>query len=113
MIEEDDTHSHPLFLSSGESGNINCYDDIIEFKRRSNASSVMVARSAMHNCSIFRKVGGLVDRDQIISEYLDLALKYENHFSASKYCIQRMMENVENWSNGKAFLSVGTMQEAL
>jgi len=98
-------------IANGESGNINYYSDIEEFRRKSGASSVMIARSAMHNCSIFSKEG-LIDQNQIISEYLDLALRYENHFSSSKYCIARMMENVENWKEGKAFLSVSTMQEA-
>lgn len=102
-----------FFFDSGDSNNIKCHEDIIEFKRKSNANSVMIARAAMHNVSIFRKDGCLLDKREIISQFLDLSLKYENHFSTTKYAIQRMMEDVHSWANGKDFLSVNTMQEAL
>lgn len=55
----------------------------------SKASSVMIARAARVNCSIFRKEGKL-DRDVVISDYLDLSLKYDNYFALTKYTVQSM-----------------------
>ena len=61
-----------LFFSGG-SKEMNCYGDIFEFKRECGVSSVMIARAAEWNPSIFRQEGKLNVHD-VIKEYL----KYVN-----------------------------------
>lgn len=46
-------------IANGGSNQISSYDDIEKFKKECGASSVMVARSALKNMSIFRKEGEL------------------------------------------------------
>lgn len=58
-----------LFNFSGGSGEILVYDDIGRFKRDTGASSVMVARAAMYNVSIFRK-DGLLPLETVMNSYL-------------------------------------------
>ena len=97
-------------LSSGESENIRNYDDVIEFRKKANASSVMLARAARDNCSIFRKEGKL-DRNTVIGEYLDLCMKYENYFSIAKFTIQCMMGFVHERTDNALFHSSTNMRD--
>ena len=95
---------------SGESENIKTYDDVIDFRKRANASSVMLARVARDNCSIFRKEGKLV-RNTVIGEYIDLCMKYENYFSISKYTLQCMMGFVHESTGNAQFHASTTMRD--
>lgn len=56
---------------SGGSNDITCYEDIETFRKKTNASSVMVARAAQLNCSVFRKEGPL-PMDQVVEDYMKL-----------------------------------------
>ena len=56
---------------SGGSGEIKTYSDIEKFKKACGASSVMVARAAEWNVSIFRKEGALNKLD-LIKEYIKI-----------------------------------------
>ncbi len=53
------------------------------------AVSVMVARAAQWNMSVFRSAGLLPAHD-VAREYLSLALQFDNHVENSKYCVQTM-----------------------
>lgn len=44
-------------IANGGSDEITCYDDIEKFKTDCGADSVMIARGALKNMSIFRKEG--------------------------------------------------------
>ena len=46
----------PLTHSSGGSGNIHSYQDMMRFKEETGCASVMVARAAQNNPSVFRSV---------------------------------------------------------
>jgi tRNA-dihydrouridine synthase 2 len=50
---------------------IKCYEDLLKFKDDCGASSVMVARAAMWNCSVFRK-DGVVPLDTVVKRYLEI-----------------------------------------
>lgn len=82
----------------------------MKFKLESKASSVMVARSAEHNCSIFRKDGKL-DREIVIQEFLELALKYDTVFANIKYIIQNMLGNIHERTYAKKFFKSCTTRE--
>ena len=54
---------------SGGSGDIKCYPDIEKFRVACGASSVMVARAAEWNVSIFRS-SGLLSKEELIKDYI-------------------------------------------
>ena len=62
--------------------------DLIE---QSGCRSVMVARGALHNASIFRpKALGMLPRAQVVGEFAQVALECENSFKNTKYTALRM-----------------------
>ena len=54
---------------SGGSGDIKCYEDIARFKMATGCSSVMIARAAQWNPSIFR-AQGLIDSEELVHAYI-------------------------------------------
>ena len=52
---------------------IKCYKDIEQFKQTCETSSVMVARAAMWNCSVFRKEG-LLSIEEVLRRYLKIVI---------------------------------------
>ncbi|KFM70296.1 tRNA-dihydrouridine(20) synthase [NAD(P)+]-like protein, partial [Stegodyphus mimosarum] len=63
-----ETLSIPV-IANGGSGEIGSYQDIETFRLETSASSVMIARQAEWNCSIFRKEGKL-PLDAVIEKYI-------------------------------------------
>ena len=62
-------HKHYNDHHSGGSSNINSYNDVMAFKSSTSAASVMLARAAMHNVSIFRKEG-LLSVEKVIHDFM-------------------------------------------
>ena len=75
---------------------------MLKFKQDSYASSIMIARAARTNCSIFKNDGKL-DKDSVIVNYLDLCVRYDNYFSITKYTIQCMLGNINERLDAKLF----------
>ncbi|CAH2268818.1 jg8993 [Pararge aegeria aegeria] len=73
-------------------------------------SSVMLARAAEWNCSIFRK-DGMLPIDTVIKEYLKLAVDYDNSPSNSKYCIQNILRELQETPRGRRFLECQTLEQ--
>ena len=65
-----------LLYFSGGSGEINSFHDIEKFREETGASSVMIARQAEWNCSIFRKEGKL-PLDDVIVKYIKYVSKFQ------------------------------------
>lgn len=61
----------------------------------SNSSSVMIARGAILNPSIFRAEGTLPVA-QVVREYMHLAIETDNVYQNTKYNISRMAANTEH-----------------
>lgn len=80
-------------IANGGSNNIKSYSDILKFKDKTNASSVMIARSAMKNPSIFRSDNTLEAAEVVAKEYLKLAVKYDNFLAQTKYTMQSMLSS--------------------
>ncbi|RZB62221.1 Dus domain containing protein [Asbolus verrucosus] len=99
-----------LKYSSGGSKEIEVYEDIIKFKNECGCSSVMIARAAEGNCSIFRQ-RGLLDLEDVIVDYLKYAVDYDNSPSNTKYCIQNMLKELQETSRGKKFLECQTLEQ--
>lgn len=97
-----------IIIFSGGSREIETYDDILKFRKATGCSSVMVARSAEWNASVFRKRGKL-PLDTMIRSYLKLAIDYDNSPSNTKYCIQNMLRELQESELGKKFLETQTL----
>ncbi|XP_065202122.1 tRNA-dihydrouridine(20) synthase [NAD(P)+]-like [Planococcus citri] len=97
-------------IANGGSNDIESYEDIIKFRKVTNCSSVMVARSAQYNCSVFNKDTHL-ELDDMIKLYLKYAIDYDNFFSNTKYCIQSMLRELQDTRRGKQFLETATVEQ--
>ncbi|XP_072871605.1 tRNA-dihydrouridine(20) synthase [NAD(P)+]-like isoform X2 [Chlorocebus sabaeus] len=64
-----DTLSIPVIANGGSHDHIQCYSDIEDFRQATAASSVMVARAAMWNPSIFLKEG-LRPLEEVMQKYI-------------------------------------------
>ncbi|XP_025829450.1 tRNA-dihydrouridine(20) synthase [NAD(P)+]-like [Agrilus planipennis] len=97
-------------IANGGSREIESYKDIFKFKEECGSSSVMVARVAQGNCSIFRKQG-MEDLDTVITKYLKCAVDYDNSPSNTKYCVQNMLKSLQETPRGKKFLECQTLEQ--
>lgn len=99
-----------MYFFSGGSREIDRYHDIFKFKEECGCSSVMIARAAEGNCSIFRKQG-LLNIETVIEQYLKYAVDYDNSPSNTKYCIQNILKELQETPRGKKFLECQTLEQ--
>ncbi|KAL3282445.1 hypothetical protein HHI36_005631 [Cryptolaemus montrouzieri] len=97
-------------IANGGSREIHKHEDIIKFKELCGASSVMIARAAEANCSIFCE-NGMKELDDVIVDYLKLAIEYDNSPSNTKYCVQNMLKELQETPRGKKFLECTTLEQ--
>ncbi|CAI5730809.1 unnamed protein product [Hyaloperonospora brassicae] len=71
-------------------GDVFKHEDIHDLCEISGASSVLIARGALANASIFRKKG-LLSVDQVVRDYLRAAAEVDNVFQNTKYNVMRMI----------------------
>ncbi|VVC31543.1 Hypothetical protein CINCED_3A023870 [Cinara cedri] len=95
---------------SGGSKEIETFEDITKFKNITGCSSVMIARTAEKNCSIFKRDGKL-ELGTIIRDYLHHAVDYDNVAPNTKYCIQNMLRNIQETEQGRHFLESTSLQQ--
>ncbi|GFT96562.1 tRNA-dihydrouridine(20) synthase-like [Nephila pilipes] len=95
-------------IANGGSGEIETYNDIKSFQKETGASSVMIARQAEWNCSVFCKTGKL-PLDCVIEKYIRYAIEYDNNVWNTKYCIQQMLGSLQETERGKMLLSAQQM----
>lgn len=74
-------------------GDVFVHDDIAALKERTGASSIMIARGAMWNASIFRDDGMLPTYD-VVSRYVELCQQYNQNWKNVKYCLLRMLMTI-------------------
>ncbi|CAH0603176.1 unnamed protein product [Chrysodeixis includens] len=97
-------------IANGGSKEIEKHSDIYKFKEMTGCSSVMLARAAEWNCSIFRKQG-LLPMDTVIEEYLKLAVEYDNAPANTKYCVQNILRELQDTPRGRQFLDCQTLEQ--
>lgn len=97
-------------IANGGSQEMNKRSDILKFRDACGASSVMVARAAQWNCSIFRDEGPL-PIEEIIDRYLRLAVEYDNPPSNTKYCVQMILRDLQESEKGRKFLDSQTLEQ--
>lgn len=95
IIQKVVEHCNIPVIANGGSANTrdsprNTYAGIHAFWKESKAASVMIARAAEWNPSVFRPEGK-VDIYKIVDQYLDYAIKYDQPFIISKYNIQQFL----------------------
>lgn len=83
---------------------------IYRFKEITGCSSVMLARAAEWNCSIFSEKG-LLPMEDVIKSYLKYAVDCDNSPSNTKYCIQNILREQQESTLGKKFLSSQTLEQ--
>lgn len=66
------------------------YADLFKAREECGTSSLMVARKALNKPSIFR-AGGLVSMNEEISNILHQACLYDEPYTQTKYCVQRIL----------------------
>ena len=97
-------------ISNGGSLDIKQHADIGVFRTATGASSVMVARAAQWNMSVFRSEGLVAPRD-VVRDYLQLALRYDNSFTNSKFCVLQTLTSMNNQAVFEAAARCKTMRE--
>lgn len=104
------TALHIPVIANGGSQSITRRHDIVKFAQRCSTTSVMVARAAEWNCSVFRADGPL-PLDDVIRRYLELSVRYDNSPSNTKYCVQMMLRSLQESPTGRRLLDSQTMQQ--
>ncbi|XP_056907034.1 tRNA-dihydrouridine(20) synthase [NAD(P)+]-like isoform X3 [Takifugu flavidus] len=84
--------SIPVIANGGSLDLVKTNSDIEDFRVATGTSSVMLARAAMWNVSIFSKRGPF-PVEKVMEEYLKYAIRYENHAFNTKYCLCQMLRD--------------------
>ncbi|KAJ7381893.1 tRNA-dihydrouridine(20) synthase [NAD(P)+]-like protein [Desmophyllum pertusum] len=101
--------SIPL-IANGVSSMVQTFEDIEKCRQETGCSSVMLARAAQWNTSIFRKEGRL-PASQVIAEYIKLAVDFDNNFGNTKYCLQRLVHEDTTSTEARQLLHTSDMRE--
>lgn len=97
-------------ICNGGSKEIDRFADIWKFKELCGASSIMIARAAEWNVTIFRPQGLLPLMD-VIKLYLKTAVDYDTSATNAKYCVQNMLRELQESEMGRRFLDAQTMEQ--
>uniref|UniRef100_A0A8B9CYQ9 Dihydrouridine synthase 2 n=1 Tax=Anser brachyrhynchus TaxID=132585 RepID=A0A8B9CYQ9_9AVES len=102
--------SIPVIANGGSHDFIKEYMDIETFRKATDASSVMIARAAMWNPSIFRKEGPFPLKE-VMQDYIKYAVRYDNHYTNTKYCLCQMLREQLETTQGKKLHAAQSTQE--
>lgn len=97
-------------ICNGGSTDIKNYQDMERYQEETGTDSVMVARAAQWNPSVFRKEGPL-PLETVIRDFIQFAVEYDNTFSNTKYCLAQMMHGVLETPEGIQLKHTRTMKE--
>ncbi|XP_039989482.1 tRNA-dihydrouridine(20) synthase [NAD(P)+]-like [Xiphias gladius] len=102
--------SIPVIANGGSLDLVKSNADIEEFRKATGASSVMLARAAMWNASVFSSQGPL-PVERVMEEYLKYAIRYDNHAFNTKYCLCQMLRDKVESPLGKQVQAAQTNAE--
>lgn len=97
-------------IANGGSSEMNSYDDIKKFRDDTGATSVMIARAAQWNPSIFSQ-NGMEPIENVIRKYLKYAVQYDAPLPNTKYCIQQMLHEELELPSGRLLLSAPSVRD--
>uniref|UniRef100_A0A8C4GU60 Dihydrouridine synthase 2 n=1 Tax=Dicentrarchus labrax TaxID=13489 RepID=A0A8C4GU60_DICLA len=102
--------SIPVIANGGSLDLVKTNADIEVFRKAAGASSVMLARAAMWNVSVFSSRGPL-PVESVMEEYLKYAIRYDNHAFNTKYCLCQMLRDKVESPLGKQLQAAQTNTE--
>ncbi|XP_070686475.1 tRNA-dihydrouridine(20) synthase [NAD(P)+]-like [Pempheris klunzingeri] len=102
--------SIPVIANGGSLDLVKTNGDIEEFRRATGASSVMLARAAMWNASVFSNHGPL-PVEKVMEDYLKYAIRYDNNVFNTKYCLCQMLRDKVESPLGKRVQAAQTSAE--
>ncbi|XP_068168524.1 tRNA-dihydrouridine(20) synthase [NAD(P)+]-like isoform X2 [Antennarius striatus] len=102
--------SIPIIANGGSLDLVKTHADIEAFQKRTGASSVMLARAAMWNASIFSSKQ-LLPVETVMEDYLRYAIRYDNNPFNTKYCLSQMLRDKVESPQGKKMQEAQTMAE--
>ncbi|XP_038130179.1 tRNA-dihydrouridine(20) synthase [NAD(P)+]-like [Cyprinodon tularosa] len=102
--------SIPVIANGGSLDLVKAHSDIEKFRKETGASSVMLARAAMWNPSVFRSQG-LLPVEKVMEEYIKYAIRYDNHAFNTKYCLCQMLRDKVESPLGKQVQAAQTNAE--
>lgn len=97
-------------IANGVSSLVKTFEDIEKYRLETGCSSVMLARAAQWNPSIFRKEGRL-PASEVIAEYIKLAVDFDNTVGNTKYCLQRLLHEDTTSKEAKDLQHTANMRE--
>lgn len=97
-------------IANGVSSLVKTFEDIEKYRQETGCSSVMLARAAQWNPSIFRKEGRL-PASQVITGYIKLAVDFDNTVGNTKYCLQRLLHEDTTSPEAREVLHTSNMRE--
>ncbi|XP_064611318.1 tRNA-dihydrouridine(20) synthase [NAD(P)+]-like [Liolophura sinensis] len=98
-------------IANGGSKAISTHEDIETFRQATGCRSVMLARAALWNYSVFRKEGKLPIID-VLKEYIKYTIRYETPQPVVKYCVLRSLQDgISTIPQGEATQHAYTMED--
>lgn len=97
-------------IANGGSKEFHTMKDIDAFCQDCGVTSVMIARAAQWNCSIFRKDGPLQLPD-VVRDYIKYAVLYDSHYANTKYCVLQMLHEDMDMKEGQETLGAMSLDE--
>jgi len=97
-------------IANGGSHEVNSFAEMKAVLSRIGGSSIMVARAAQWNPSVFRKDGPLPVYT-CVRDYLSIAMNHDGRFENCKYCVMQMMHQKMDTPDGQKLLRCKTMEE--
>ena len=97
-------------IANGISAIVTCYEDIHKWNEYLCSSSVMLARVAQRNPSIFRK-SGMIPSLEMARRYLMYAIDYDNPYGNTLYCMCNIMHCLMDKEIGGSVSSSRSMLE--
>lgn len=86
------------------------YADILRAKEVTGANSVMIARGALANASIFRPEG-MLPQFEVAQEYVKMAVQYDNVFQNTKWFLTNMLRTMMKEPFGQRITKAKTTEE--
>lgn len=110
LLREISKSSEIPIIANGWSLDINDYNDIVKSKDVTGCNSIMLARAAQWNLSVFRKEG-LLSADEVVRDYLRAAVEWDNAWDNSKYVVMTLYRNHHTSESGRRLRQCRSLKE--
>ncbi|CAM9807321.1 unnamed protein product, partial [Discosporangium mesarthrocarpum] len=87
-------------------GDVYSRADISAVKDLTGCSSVMLARPALLNCSVFKKGGNILPLKEVILQYIRECIRYDSLQQSAKYTVMEMMNKRRHPDHLKSKLKI-------